>query len=122
MRIQRLVFGAALGAVLAAAGLPAAAQRAFPTLSDTGRPVAAADIEAETARIARRYGLSNEQAEKVRVILDDHAKKAEQIARQQLTPDEAASRLKSLKDEESSWLSAVLAPEQRRQLRLDARP
>jgi len=33
----------------------------------------AADIEAETARIARRYGLSNEQAEKVRVILDEHA-------------------------------------------------
>jgi len=31
----------------------------------------AADIEAETARIARRYGLSNEQAEKVRVILDE---------------------------------------------------
>jgi len=59
----------------------------------------AADIEAETARIARRYGLSNEQAEKVRVILDEHAKKAEQIARQQLTPDEAARRLKSLKDE-----------------------
>jgi type IV pilus biogenesis protein CpaD/CtpE len=121
MRIQRLVFGAALGAVVAAAGLPAAAQRAIPTLSETGRPVAAADIEAETARMARRYGLSNEQAEKVRVILDEHAKKAEQMARQ-LTPDEAASRLKSLKDEESSWLSAVLAPEQRHQLRLDARP
>jgi len=81
--------------------------------------VAAADIEAETARMA---GLSNEQAEKVRVILDEDAKKAEQIARQQLTPDEAASRLKSLKGEESSWLSAVLAPEQRRHLRLDARP
>jgi len=55
----------------------------------------AADIEAETARIARRYGLSNEQAEKVRVILDEHAKKAEQIAEdkaRRLAKKEAARR------------------------------
>jgi len=58
----------------------------------------------------------------VRFILAEHAKRAEQIASQQLAPDEAASRLKSLKDEESSWLSVVLAPEQRRQYRRDAGP
>jgi hypothetical protein len=122
MRIRQVILGASLGAALAAAGQHATAEPAFATLSEAGRPVAASDIEAETARMTRRYGLSEEQAEKVRFILAEHAKRAEQIASQQLAPDEAASRLKSLKDEESSWLSVVLAPEQRRQYRRDAGP
>jgi len=120
MRIRQIILGAWLGAALAAAGPPATAQPAFATLAGAGRPVATPDVEAETARMTRRYGLSEEQAEKIRLILAEHAKRAEQIASQQLAPDEVASRLKSLKDEESSWLSVVLAPEQRRQYLRDS--
>jgi hypothetical protein len=116
MRIQPFIACAALGVALAAT-----AQPALPASAETARPVATSDIEAETARMARRYGLSVEQAEKVRAILTEYARKAELIDRQQLTPEETSSRLKSLKDEESSWLSIVLGPEQRRQFRLDPR-
>jgi len=121
MRIQPFIACAALGVALAAAAPHATAQPALPASTETARPVATSDIEAETARMARRYGLSAEQAEKVRAILTEYARKAEQVARQQLTPDEISSRLKSLKDEESSWLSIVLGTEQRRQFRLDPR-
>jgi len=121
MRMLHFILCVAVGAALVTSGQHATAQPALPSLSGMGRPVAASDVEAAIAGMVQRHALSNEQAEKVRTILAEHAKKAEQIEIQRLPLDEAWSRFKSLRDEEISWLSAVLAPEQRRQYLLDVR-
>ena len=120
MQIHHTISAAALVAALAFAGEHASAQTALPTLPSAAAPVPARDIQSHIAWLTARYGLSSEQAEKVRAILDAHEKKAEEIKQQQLAPEQASSRLKSLQEEESSWVSAVLTPEQRRRYAQDA--
>ena len=72
------------------------------------------------AQMTQRYALSSDQATKLRSILDEQARKFEQIANQGLLPQDAFGRLKSLEYEEVSRISAVLTPEQRKKYEQEA--
>jgi hypothetical protein len=58
----------------------------------------------------------------LRTILAEQSRKADEVLRQQLPPEQAFARLKSIKDEEASRVDAVLTPEQRRSHGQDAPP
>ena len=121
MRIHEVISGGALAAALALTFQPATAQPAFPPLPGAAPTLPTSDAPSEAAQMTERYGLSSEQAAKVKTILGERQKKVDAVARQQLPPDQALSRLKALKDDETARISAVLTPEQRGKYEQDTR-
>ncbi|MGZ5272210.1 MAG: hypothetical protein ACXWC6_16490 [Ramlibacter sp.] len=122
MRNWKFIAAAVVGAAVNLVGQHAIAQPSLPQFPGTAPPSAELDVGSQVTRMTQRYGLSDDQAAKVRTILAGQAKKADELGRQQLPPEQAIGRLKSLKDEETARVSAVLTPEQRRQYEEDARP
>ena len=55
-------------------------------------PAASRNIEAAMAQMSQRYALSSDQAAKVRTILEEQARKFEQIANQGLLPQDGLGR------------------------------
>jgi hypothetical protein len=128
MSMHKLISGAVLGAALAVAGHDATAQPSLPQPRISAPPAASRNIEAAgrnieaaLARMTERYSLSTDQAARVRTILEEQARKFEQVANQGLPPQDGLGRLKALQDEEVSRVSAVLTPEQRRMYEQEAR-
>ena len=120
--MQKLIGGAILGAALAVAGHDATAEPSLPAPARIAAPPAASrNIEAAMAQMTQRYALSSDQAAKVRSILEEQARKFEQVTNQGLLPQDAFGRLKSLEDEEVWRVWAVLTPEQRKKFEQEAR-
>ena len=119
--MQKLISGAILGAALAVAGHDATAEPSLPAARIAAPPAASRNIEAAMAQMTQRYALSSDQAAKVRTILEEQARKFEQVTNQGLLPQDAFGRLKSLEDEEVWRVSAVLTPEQRKKYEQEAR-
>jgi hypothetical protein len=121
MSMLKLIGGAVLGAALAVAGHDATAEPSLPAPPRiAASPAASRNIEAAMAQMTQRYALSSDQAAKLRTILDEQARKFEQITNQGLLPQDAFGRLKSLEYEEVSRISAVLTPQQRRKYEQEA--
>ncbi len=125
MQIYKLFNRTFLAAVVLI-GLNAVAQLPFPpppSGSQSSPALPTRDIQTEVAQMNQRYGLSDDQATKVRTILDEQTKKSEEVFKDQSLPiDQRFSRLQSLKQEEISRVSAVLTPEQRKKYEADGRP
>lgn len=128
MRIQKLVSGTLLSASLLLTSREAAAQLNLPpppTLPQlpSAPPAFSRNVDAEVAAMTGRYGLSGDQQAKVRTILTEQAKKSDEAVNAQLlSPLERLTRLKSVKDEEISRVSAVLNAEQKKKYAQDAVP
>lgn len=72
------------------------------------------NVDTEVSRMTQRYGLSNDQAAQLRTILTDEQQKAATILKDpSLTPPDLFSKMKSLKEDETTLISAILTPEQR---------
>ena len=121
MSMLKLIGGAVLGAALGMAGHDATAEPSLPAARIAAPPAASRNIEAAMAQMSQRYALSSDQAAKVRTILEERARKFEQIANQGLLPQDGLGRLKSLEDEEVSRISAVITSEQRKKYEQEAR-
>lgn len=95
-----------------------------PLPSDLPAPqIPPRDIPAEVKQMTKRYGLNEEQAKKVSAILEEHAKKADEIAKDDsLSPEQKVPQLLATKDEERKEVSEVLTPEQRKKFEADVHP
>jgi hypothetical protein len=83
----------------------------------------ARDISGEVEQMTKRYGLSGEKATIVQAILEEQARKADDVAKNDsVVPEEKAHRMLSIKDEEIARVSDALAPEQRKKYLADVRP
>ena len=72
------------------------------------------NVDTEVSRMTQRYGLSNDQAAQLRTILTDEQQKAAAILKDaSLTPPDLFTKVKSLKEDETTRISAILTPEQR---------
>jgi hypothetical protein len=62
----------------------------------------ARDISAEVERMTKRYGLSEDKAKIVHAILEEQARKADDVAKDtSLSPEEKVYRMLAIKDEET---------------------
>lgn len=123
MHIQKLISGA-IFSVLVLVGHNARAQFPLPP-PPTAQPPSppTRDIEAEVTGMTKRYGLSEDEAAKVRTILKEQTKKSEDTFKDEsLTFEERIKRLKSQRDEEISRVSDVLTPEQKKKYQADVNP
>ncbi len=69
-----------------------------------------------------RYSLSDDQVMKVRTILEEETKKAQEVLKDQsLSPEARMNNLQSLKQEEVSQVSSVLTSEQKQKYEADTR-
>ena len=72
------------------------------------------NVDTEVSTMTKRYGLSNDQAAQLRTILTDEQQKAATVLKDSsLTPPDLFAKMKSLKDDETTRISAILTPEQR---------
>jgi len=86
-------------------------------------PIPQRDISAEITQMTNRYGLSEDQAKKVRAVLEDHTTKAEAVAKDEsLSPEERINHLLSVREEEIAQISDVLTPEQKKEYQADVHP
>jgi hypothetical protein len=80
------------------------------------------NVDTEVSTLTKRYGLSADQATKVRAILNDEQQKAEAVLKDNsLPPQEIFAKMKSLRDDETTRVSAVLNPEQQKKYEADAK-
>jgi Spy/CpxP family protein refolding chaperone len=78
------------------------------------------NVESELSTMTTRDGLSNDQAEKIRAILKDEEQKADVLLKDRSVPPPAIfSKLKALREDETTRVSAVLTPEQRTKYQSD---
>lgn len=83
----------------------------------------ARDISAEVEKMTKRYGLSEDKAKIVHAILEEQARKANDVAKDtSLSPEEKVHRMLAIKDEEITRVSDALTPEQRKKYLADVRP
>jgi hypothetical protein len=83
----------------------------------------ARDISAEVERMTKRYGLSEDKAKIVHAILEEQARKADDVAKaNSLSPEDKVRRMLAIKDEETTRVSDALPPEQRKKYLADVRP
>ena len=81
------------------------------------------DISSEITRMTKRYALSDDQVNKVRTILENHAKKANEIAKDDtLSPEARVNHLLTVREDEIAQVSDVLTPEQREKYQADVHP
>ena len=98
------------------------AQFPLPPLSGSTPPLTR-NIQAEVVQMTRRYGLSEDQATKVTMILQDEtSKSAEVFSDSTLTMRQQFTGLQSVKREEILRVFDVLTPEQKRKYDADVRP
>lgn len=94
----------------------------LPTES-SAPPIPERDIATEMTQMTKRYGLSEDQAKKVRAVVEDHATKAEAIAKDQsLSPEERINQLLAIREEEVAKVSEILTPEQKKKYLADVHP
>lgn len=73
------------------------------------------NVDAEVSIMTKRYGLSDDQVAKLREILKDEQEKAEALFKDKsLSPLDLLTRIKSLKDDETTRVSCILNEEQRK--------
>ena len=83
----------------------------------------ARDISAEVERMTKRHGLTKDQAKIVNAILDEQARKADELAKDtSLSLEEKVHRMLAIKDEETTRVSDALPPEQRKKYLADLCP
>jgi hypothetical protein len=83
----------------------------------------ARDISAEVEKMTKRYGLSEDKVKIVHAILEEQARKADDVAKDNsLSPEEKVHRMLAIKDEETTRVSDALTPEQRKKCLADLRP
>ena len=125
MQIHRLLTATLLTTIVLV-GLNANAQFPFPPPPPGSQSQMAApnrDIQTEVAQMTQRYGLSNDQAAKVRTILEEETKKSEEVLKDgSLQMPERFARLQKLKQEEISRVSDVLTSEQKQKYEADLQP
>jgi DNA-binding MarR family transcriptional regulator len=64
--------------------------------------------------MTQQYGLSQEQTTQLRAILQEEQQKASAILKDtSLTPPDVFAKMKSLKEEQITRISAIMTPEQR---------
>ncbi|WP_035353895.1 hypothetical protein [Edaphobacter aggregans] len=81
----------------------------------------ARDISAEVERMTKRHGLSEDKAKIVHAILEEQARKADDVAKDNsLSPEEKVHRMLAIKDEETTRVSDALT--QRKKYLVDVRP
>jgi hypothetical protein len=81
------------------------------------------DISGEVERMTKRYGLSEDKANIIHAILEEQARKADDVAKDtSLSPEEKVHRMLAIRDEETARVSDALTPEQRKQYLSDVRP
>ena len=81
------------------------------------------DISAEVERMTKRYGLSEDKAKIVHAILEEQARKGDDVAKDaSLSPEEKVHRMLAIKDEETTRVSDALTPEQTKKYLADVRP
>ena len=92
-----------------------------PLPSDAQAPsLPLGDVAKEVEDMSKRYGLSEEQAKKITIILKDQRQKATDILKDNsLSRDESLKRLLATRDEEGKLVSEVLNPEQRKKYEAD---
>lgn len=99
--------------------LNANAQLPLPPLPDSATPPFR-NIQAEVAQLTQRYGLSEDQAAKVRSILNEESQKVEEVLKDgSLPPQDRLSKLQSVRKEEISRVSDALTPEQKKKYEAD---
>ncbi len=73
--------------------------------------------------MTKRYGLSEHEAKIVHAILEEQARKADDVAKDtSLSLEEKVHRMLAIKDEETTRVSDALTPEQRKKYLADVRP
>jgi hypothetical protein len=83
----------------------------------------ARDISAEVETMTKRYGLCEDKAKIVHAILEEQARKADDVVKDtSLSPEERVHRMLAIKDEETTRVSDALTPEQRKKYLADVRP
>jgi hypothetical protein len=101
------------------AGLPPAFPGNLPTLPQ----IPSRDINAEVAGMIKRYGLSEDQAKRIRAILKEQTRKLEMTLRDgSLSLNDRIGRLLAVRNEEIARVSEVLTPEQRAKYEADMHP
>ena len=72
------------------------------------------NVDDEVSKMTKQYGLSDDQAGKVRAVLQDEQQKTEAMLKDaSLSPQDLFTKMKSLREDETTRVSAVLNPEQR---------
>jgi DNA-binding response OmpR family regulator len=81
-----------------------------------------ADVETQVSEMTKRYGLSNDQATKVRAILKDEEQKADAILKDSSLPPPAIfSQMRTIREDETTRVSAVLTAEQQKKYQADVK-
>ena len=73
--------------------------------------------------MTKRYGLSDDKTKVVHAIVEEQARKAEDVAKDDsLSPEQKVPKMLAIKDEEVKRVADVLTPEQRKKYLADVRP
>lgn len=122
INIRKLACGV-LYAAIALATHSMSAQEAPPT--QAMQPPSAAfpperNVDTEVSIMTKRYGLSDDQAAKVRAILKDEQQKTEALLKDDsLSRRDLFTKMKSLREDETTRVSGVLTPDQRTKYQSD---
>ena len=80
------------------------------------------NVDDEVAKMTKQYGLSDDQATKIRAILNDEQQKTEAMLKDtSLSPPGLFTKIKSLREDETTRVSAVLNPDQRTKYQSDVK-
>lgn len=80
------------------------------------------NIDADVSRMTKRYGLSDDQVAKVRAILKDEQQKTDAMLKDDpLSPKDLLTKVKSLRDDETTRISDILNPDQRNKYQDDVK-
>lgn len=73
--------------------------------------------------MTKRYGLSDDKAKVVHAILEEQARKADDVAKDDsLSPEQKMPKMFAIKEEEIKRVSDAMTPEQRKKYMTDVRP
>lgn len=90
-------------------GLPGGAMQAPSSSSQPD-----GNVESQVSTMTQQYGLSQEQTTQLRAILQEEQQKASSILKDtSLTPPDVFAKMKSLKEERITRISAIMTSEQR---------
>jgi hypothetical protein len=126
IKIHKLACGAIL-AVFAFATLNTFAQEAgLPPTEGMQPPPPPSpprrNIDTDVYRMTKRYGLSDDQAARLRAILKDEQQKTDAMFKDDpLSPKDLVTRMKSIKDDETTRVCDILNPEQRKKYQDDVK-
>ena len=79
-------------------------------------------VDSQVSTMTQRYDLSDDQATQLRTILQDREEKTSAILKDtSLTPPDLFSKMKSLKEDQITRISAIMTPEQRSKFETDVK-